>query len=208
MSEPSKDLGNVLFPVFLKTQKLDTLIVGGKDTGLEKISFLFKHCENANVTLIAKTISEEVKNFAKHHPTLTLIERKFKDYDLLNRDILILATDKPDLNEKIHKKAKDKGILTNVADTPSMCDFYLGSVIKNGDLKIAISTNGRSPTVARRIRVYLEEMLGDQRLNDILHNLESIRAQIEGDFKEKVKRLNEITQNLVFQQKSKTDDER
>jgi siroheme synthase-like protein len=79
-----------------------------------------------------------------------------------------------------------------VADTPDLCDFYLGSVVTKGNLKIGVSTNGKSPTISKRIREYLEEALPDD-TNDLLENMSKIRERIKGDFSHKVKVLNEIT---------------
>jgi precorrin-2 dehydrogenase/sirohydrochlorin ferrochelatase len=82
--------------------------------------------------------------------------------------------------------------LINVADTPELCDFYLGGVVTKGDLKIAISTNGKSPTLAKRIREMLEEAIPEN-INDLLENLNKLRKSLKGDFESKVEQLNEIT---------------
>ena len=79
-----------------------------------------------------------------------------------------------------------------MADTPDLCDFYLGSVVTKGNLRIGISTNGKSPTIARRIREFFEEALPDE-ADALLTNMNRIRERIAGDFKEKVKTLSEIT---------------
>jgi siroheme synthase-like protein len=83
-----------------------------------------------------------------------------------------------------------------VADTPALCDFYLGSIVQKGDLKIAISTNGKSPTLAKRIRAFLEDVIPAD-IQTSLEQLESLRKQLKGDFQEKIKQLNEITKNVV-----------
>jgi siroheme synthase-like protein len=86
--------------------------------------------------------------------------------------------------------------LINVADTPELCDFYLGSIVQKGHLKIAISTNGKSPTIAKRIKQVLQEAIPDS-LNEVLDKLQIIRDRLKGDFSEKVKQLNQITEVLV-----------
>jgi precorrin-2 dehydrogenase/sirohydrochlorin ferrochelatase len=86
--------------------------------------------------------------------------------------------------------------LVNIADTPELCDFYLGGIVTKGNLKIAISTNGKSPTAAKRIRQLLEEVLPDE-LDELLENLNSYRATLKGDFEYKVKAMNEVTEGLV-----------
>ena len=84
----------------------------------------------------------------------------------------------------------------NVADTPDLCDFYLGGIVTKGNLKVAISTNGKSPTAAKRLRQLLEEVLPDE-LDDLLENLHAYRETLKGDFEYKVKAMNEVTANLV-----------
>ena len=83
----------------------------------------------------------------------------------------------------------------NVADTPDDCDFYLGSIVKKGDLKLAISTNGKSPTFAKRLRETFEEILPAS-IQSILDNLSAIRQKMKGDFNDKVEKLNELTSVL------------
>ena len=117
------------------------------------------------------------------------------DDDLLDRDIIIIGTNNKPLNQVIKEKAKALKILTNVADTPDLCDFYLSSVVIKGNLKIAISTNGKSPTLAKRIREMFEEILPDE-TDELLNNLQKIRNQLKGDFEYKLNKLNELTKSI------------
>lgn len=183
---------NNLFPVFLKLEELDTLVVGGGNVGLEKIGALLKSSPRAKITLVAATIKEEIKALAQGKDHIRLIERNFSVRDLSNKDLVVLATDNPDLHSRIKKLARKRRLLVNVADTPALCDFYLGSVVTRGNLKIGISTNGKSPTIAKRMREYLEEALPED-TNALLKNMQAIRDRIKGDFAYKVKMLNDIT---------------
>ncbi|MEP4533235.1 MAG: bifunctional precorrin-2 dehydrogenase/sirohydrochlorin ferrochelatase [Cyclobacteriaceae bacterium] len=185
--------GNPLFPIFLKLDQIQTLIVGGGNVGLEKLEALLKNDPNARVTIVAPEIRLEIKTLANEN--LNLVERAFKKKDLKKVDLVILATDQPELHKKIKKRADKRHLLVNVADTPELCDFYLGSTVKKGDLKIGISTNGKSPTFAKRFREVLEEILPDE-TDELLSNLKSIRDKLKGDFQEKVKELNKITSVL------------
>ena len=187
---------NNLFPVFLKLESLDTLIVGGGHVGLEKLTAILKNSPHAKVSLVARTIQEPIKTLAAQHQNVTLFERNFKLWDLWNKDLLILAANNRSLHETIRKFARTRRVLINVADTPDLCDFYLGSVVTKGNLKIGISTNGKSPTISKRIREYLEEALPEE-TNDLLDNMNKIREQIKGDFKHKVKVLNEVTSSWL-----------
>jgi precorrin-2 dehydrogenase / sirohydrochlorin ferrochelatase len=187
---------NNLFPVFLKLESLRTLIVGGGHVGLEKLSAVLKSSPAAQVTLVARTIQEPIRELARTYTNVQLVERNFKLWDLWDKDIVLLATDNRQLHETIRNFARSRRLLINVADTPDLCDFYLGSVVTKGNLKIGISTNGKSPTISKRIREYLEEALPDD-TNQLLENMHSIRDRIKGDFSEKVKMLNELTTSFL-----------
>ena len=187
---------NNLFPVFLKLEVLDTLVVGGGNVGLEKLNALLKSSPRARITVVASTIKEEIKQIAANVKTIRLIERNFRLRDLHSKDLVILATDDQDLHKRIKSLARKRRLLVNVADTPDLCDFYLGSVVTKGNLKIGISTNGKSPTIARRIREYLEDALPDN-TDTLLKNMELIRQRLKGDFADKVKVLNDLTSSWL-----------
>lgn len=187
--------GNQLFPVFFRLDKLELLVVGGGLVGLEKTSAIFKNSTNARVTIVAPEIRPELIELSKEFPQLKLIYKPYDSSDLENKDLVVAATCIQDLNHQVQKDCKEKKILINVADTPDKCDFYLSSVVKKGELKIAISTNGKSPTFAKRIRELLEDALPEN-IDKILENLQKIREELKGDFEFKVKKLDEITSSM------------
>ena len=183
---------NNLFPVFLKLEELHTLLVGGGNVGLEKLHALLKSSPLASVTVVAPLIRDEIRALAASNHHIRLVERTFRVKDLQDKDLVVMATDDPQLHSRIRTVARKRRLLVNVADTPDLCDFYLGSVVTKGNLKIGISTNGKSPTIAKRIREYLEEAIPDD-ANALLHNMQAIRERLKGDFADKVKVLNDIT---------------
>jgi len=185
---------NTLYPIFLKLNKLDLLIVGGGNVGLEKASFILKNSPDAKITMVATYFLDELREKVKDF-NVKLIEREFEKSDLEGRDIVICATDNIELHKEIVALNKETKILTNVADTPELCDFYLGSIVSRGDLKIAISTNGKSPTLGKRIRQYLEDALPNN-TQSIIDGLKAFRDTLKGDFESKVKALNEVTKKL------------
>ena len=188
---------NPLYPIFLKLHQLNLLVVGAGTVGYEKLSFILKSSPEANITVVAPLVSEEIKALLAKHPYQVEIHtRVFEATDIDRHDLIIAATNDRAINETIHKAAKAKGKLVNVADTPDLCDFYLGSIVTRGQLKVAISTNGKSPTFAKRFRQLLEEILPEE-VDDLLANLHEIRNQLVGDFDHKVKELNEITASLL-----------
>ena len=189
-------LQNHLFPIFLKLREVPILLVGGGNVGLEKLEALLKNDTEALVHIVAPEIREEIQDLAKTHPGITLSFRTYQPEDLDNFRVAILATDQPELHKEIKELALIKKVLVNVADTPDLCDFYLGSTVKKGALKIGISTNGQSPTLAKRIRELLEEVLPDD-TPQLLKNLKAIRDRLKGDFEYKVNKLNDITTKML-----------
>ena len=87
-------------------------------------------------------------------------------------------------------------MLANIADTPELCDFYMGGIVNKGNVKIAISTNGKSPTTAKRLRQFFEEVIPED-VNRMVENLNEYRKTIKGDFEAKVEQLNTITESLI-----------
>ena len=188
---------NQLYPVFLKVNQLPILIVGGGAVGYEKLSFILKNSPQARVVLVASAIDAKIRSliFGRMHQ-VTLIERPFQLLDLNQKSLVIVATNNHSLNKYIWGEAKTRGIIVNVADTPALCDFYLGSIVTKGDLKIAISTNGKSPTFAKRLRQLLENILPEE-IDDLLENMYDFRQQLGVDFQRKVKILNALTESLL-----------
>ncbi len=187
---------NQLYPVFLKLDCLQTLLVGGGNVGLEKLHSLLSNSPEAKITIVAPEIKDEVRRLVWKHQSCSIIQRRYEETDLEDKDLVILATDDPALHETIKQQTNEKGILVNVADTPDLCDFYLSSIVQKGNLKIAISTNGKSPTAAKRIKEVLNEALPGE-LDDVIENLHKVRNKLNGNFEYKVKKLNAITRVLV-----------
>jgi precorrin-2 dehydrogenase/sirohydrochlorin ferrochelatase len=183
---------NTLFPVFLKLEELHTLVVGGGLIGMEKLGAILANSPNASVTLVAPEIKDEIQDLTVAYPNLILKLKPFEETDLHGMDLVVAATSIKEVNAFVKECAKKHKVLSNIADTPHLCDFYLGSIVQKGDLKIAISTNGKSPTLAKRLREMFTEIIpeGTQKLLD---NLKEVRDSLKGDFEFKVNKLNEIT---------------
>lgn len=188
--------GNTLFPVFLKLKNFHTLLVGGGNVGLEKLEALLGNSPEAEITIVADEISPAVEALANRHPNVRMHYRRFEESDLDGISLAILATDNAQLHRYIHELAVERNLLVNVADTPDLCDLYLGSVVKKGNLKIGISTNGKSPTMAKRLKEVLQDTIPEE-IDDSLHYLNQIRNSLDGDFADKVKQLNALTLGLV-----------
>jgi siroheme synthase-like protein len=201
LTETEKET-NTLFPVFLKLESLHTLLVGGGNVGLEKLRAILLNAPEARVTVVAPEIKSELRVFAGKFPNCTLVDRPFQDSDLEKKDLVVCATDNPILHENIVSMARSRRLLVNVADTPGLCDFYLGSIVRKGNLKIAISTNGKSPTLAIRLKETLNDFIPND-IDETLENIHFLRSRMKGDFLKKAKKLKEITAVLVEEENTR-----
>jgi len=186
---------NELYPIFLKASQLNILIVGGGKVALEKVSFLLKSSPNANVLIISKEFKKGLIVLIKKH-NISFVKAAYNKSALKNKQIVIAATNNKVVNKQIYRDAKTKNILINVADTPELCDFYLGGIVTKGSVKIAISTNGASPTLAKRLRQLFEEIVPDE-ISELTQNLNAYRKILKPDFEQKVNHLNRLTKNLI-----------
>ena len=193
---------NELYPVFLKVAALNVLIVGGGNVGLEKLTFLLKSSPGAKVTMVSKVFNPEVIALANRFKVL-LVEDAYNSSYLSGKQIVIATTDNLGVNLQVYNDCKEANILVNLADNPAYCDFYMGGIVTKGHVKIAISTNGKSPTAAKRLRQFFEEILPDN-INELVENLNSYRKTIKGDFEDKVSKMNELTKEMI---KIKKDDQ-
>ncbi len=186
---------NELYPIFLKADQLRILIVGGGFVALEKLTFLLKSSPRANVSLISVDYIPEVKDiihqYGFYHET-----RPYESVDLNGYSIVIGATNDPLVNEQIYSDAKSRNMLVNIADNPPLCDFYMGGIVTKGNLKLAISTNGKSPTMAKRLRQFFELILPES-IDELLTNINEYRRHLKGDFEYKVVELNKLTQSMI-----------
>ncbi len=186
---------NNLYPVFMKVKNLNVLIVGGGNVAEEKLHFLLKSSPDAKVLMVAPIFRDGTIALAKKH-CVTLIKDTYKEVYLEGRHVVIATTDKPEVNIQVWKDCRKQAKLVNVADNPPYCDFYMGGIVTKGNVKIAISTNGKSPTTAKRLRQFFETIIPEN-INDLVKNLNEYRKTIKGDFEQKVETLNEFTKGLI-----------
>ncbi len=188
--------------MFVKLEGKRCLVVGAGKVGEPKIGGLIE--TGARIHVIALEASEAVHQWASAG-RITLEIRGFAPADLDGAFLAIVATASRDLNGSIYREAQRRGILCNVVDVPEHCDFYYPAVVRRGDLQIAISTNGQSPSLAQKLRQQLERQFGPgyarwvaelgetrklvlasnldpKRKSDLLHSLasrEALKAAIE-----------------------------
>ncbi|MGD9696457.1 MAG: bifunctional precorrin-2 dehydrogenase/sirohydrochlorin ferrochelatase [Thermoleophilia bacterium] len=150
----------VFYPMFVDIEGRRVLVVGGGPVGTEKVEKLLAH--GAVVRLVAPEISDELAaqvasgEVAEHHA------RGYRSGDLEGCFLVIAATDSEAVNRAVWEDAERRGMLCNVVDVPPLCNFIVPSIVRRGELALAISTGGASPVVAKHIRRELEEAYGPE----------------------------------------------
>jgi siroheme synthase-like protein len=190
---------NHLFPVFLKLEDLSLLIIGGGNVALEKLKTVLNNSPQTKIKLVSIQISDAIKKLAEENETIELFERPYTIDDIGEADLIIAAVNDWQTSAQIKSDVDEKSKLVNISDKPGLCDFYLGSIVKKGSVKIAISTNGKSPTVAKRLKEVINDFIPEE-MENVLQNMQTIRLGMNGDFDEKVKHLDDITKVLVAKQ--------
>jgi precorrin-2 dehydrogenase len=115
----------------------------------------------AEVRVVAPKATRAVAHWASGS-RISWESREFKPADLDGAALVIAATSSPEAHERIYEEARRRGIWCNVVDDPAHCDFYYPSVVRRGSLQIAVSTNGRSPALAQRLRKEFEAQFGPE----------------------------------------------
>ncbi len=146
-----------LFPMFVKLEGRECLVVGAGKVGEPKIAGLLE--TGARIRVVALQASPLVREWAREGK-IELNVRAFSVDDLTGAFLAIVATNSHTLNERIYREAQRLGVLCNVVDVPDLCDFYYPAVVRRGDLQIAVSTAGQSPSLAQKIRQQLEKQFG------------------------------------------------
>ena len=183
----TKGIAVKYYPIYLDITNKRCIVVGGGDVAERKVGRLLEFC--AHVAVIGKTLTPALETMKKEGR----IDHIDADYDEAFIDdafLVIGATDRDDVNEKISRDGKEKGILVNIVDDPDKCDFILPSLLRQGDLLIAISTGGKSPALAKKLRHELEKLYGPeyQILLKVMGNLRE-ELMMKGHSSDENKRL-------------------
>lgn len=147
------------YPVSLDMTNKRCVVVGGGDIAERKVERLLE-C-GAQVTVVSKSLTPVLKA-RKKTGQMDHIDRDYEDQALDGAFMVIGATDRNDVNERISKDAMARGLLVNIVDDPDRCNFILPSLVQQGDLSIAISTGGKSPALAKKLRKELEKQYGPE----------------------------------------------
>ena len=178
---------NNLMPIFMKLENEPCLVVGGGKIALNKIHQLVD-CK-ALVTAVSPQISKSISSLP-----VTTINRRYQTSDLEGVKLVIAATDDKEVNQKIFEDSNKRGLLVNVVDKPNLCSFYMGSIYQDGDLKVAVSTNGKCPSFGTYIIDHIKSFskgLWGKALDDLAIKREKIINTLSNytDKKEVIGRL-------------------
>ena len=172
------------YPVFLNISGKRCVVVGGGQVALRKVRALLEH--RANIEVISPDPCSELIELAEDGQ-IRVFRRHYQPGDLRKAFTAIAATDNSDINLQVVKEARRKAVLVNVADDAENSDFILPSYLRRGDVTVAISTAGRSPALARKIRTRLEKVFGDEYaslallINEVRTEAKQQRIEVDGD---------------------------
>ena len=178
-SVKSERASAALFPMFLKLTGRACLVVGAGSVGAAKIEGLM--ATGANITAVAPHATDAVHSWAEAGDLIWRV-RNFEPSDLDGIFLVVAATSSPAVNDLVFKEAQRRGVLANVVDDPPRCDFYYPAVVRRGALQIAISTDGKSPALAQRLRQQFEQEFGP----DYRHWVEELGRQRQRLFEQPI----------------------
>jgi len=162
------------YPIFLDIKNRRCVVIGGGIVALRKIAMLLDH--EAQVTVISPQLCPELETLAEN--TITAVWREYETGDLKGAFVVVAATDDQTINEQVATDASEKGILINMVDVPALSNFIVPSYLKRGDLTIAVSTNGKSPALSRKIRTKLEEAF-EQEYAQLIAVADEVRTELK-----------------------------
>jgi precorrin-2 dehydrogenase/sirohydrochlorin ferrochelatase len=163
-----------LFPIFLKIAARPCIVVGAGHLAESKIESL--RAVHAKVTVIAPQATEHITDLAAAGE-IEWRQREYTHGDLAGNFLVVAATNNPAVNRAVFHEATESNVLCNAVDDPPFCDFYFPSVVRRGDLQIAISTAGASPALAQRLRKEINAQLPLD-LGDWLTDLGNLRREV------------------------------
>ena len=188
-----------LFPLFLKLRGRKCLVVGAGKISEGKIAGLL--AAGAKVTVVAPSATEKIQAW-RRAKKIAWKKKPYATGDLRGPLLVVASTNSPKVHRRIFRDAQKLGVLCNIVDVPELCDFYYPSVVRRGELQIAISTAGASPSLAKRLRQQFEEQFGPeyaQWLRELRRKRKDIRA-MKISLEEKNRLLEEIASPAAFQE--------
>jgi len=147
------------YPIFLQLEGMTALVVGGGGVARRKVETLLGF--GAKVSIVARELAPELNRLI-HDGEIRFLGEEMEDRFFDDVSLVIAATDDAGLNHRVSEGARTRGLLINAVDQPADCTFIVPSIVRKGDLMIAISTSGKSPALSKKIRKGLEAQFGDE----------------------------------------------
>ncbi|VAX22023.1 Precorrin-2 oxidase @ Sirohydrochlorin ferrochelatase activity of CysG [hydrothermal vent metagenome] len=185
------------YPIFLDIKGKKCLVVGGGSVAERKVKSLLKFA--AKVTVVAPQVSPEIENLAVNQ-NLTIVKARFEPSHMENAVLAIGSANSKEVNQTVYNEAEKLKIPVNIVDQPELCTFMVPSLVRRGDLSIAISTSGKSPAVAKTVRKLLEAEFGNEwgEYLEIMGEARKIAFKTEPEQKKREEMFNEIVKaNLL-----------
>ncbi|PYU66107.1 MAG: siroheme synthase [Acidobacteria bacterium] len=199
MARSSKRMRSTrLFPMFLKLSARPCLVLGAGTIAESKIAGLLE--AGGRVRVVAPEATPQVRSWAQSN-SIEWHQRSFQPDDLTGMFLVVAATSSAELHQRIFEEATRRGVLCNIVDVPVLCDFYYPAVVQRGALQIAISTAGKSPALAQRLRKQLEEQFGPE-FEEWLAQLGEVRDKLQSsklDPEERKRLLHEDASEEAFE---------
>ncbi|AXU55247.1 TPA: NAD(P)-dependent oxidoreductase [Clostridioides difficile] len=172
----------MLYPINLKLDELDVVIIGGGEVAYRKCKNFLEF--NKNVTIVSKQI---LNKFYDLKGNIKIIKDDYKEIYIKDASVIIAATNNRELNMEIGLYCRAKNKLVNVVDNIEISNFTVPSYIKRGDLLISVSTGGKSPSLSSKVKKEIEERYTED-YEEYLNVLGDIRKKVIKKYEDKSKR--------------------
>lgn len=182
-----------LFPIYVNLEKRKCLVVGGGKVAERKVENLMEY--GAVIRVVSPEVEPGLQRMAEEG-RIELRCREFQKGDLEQIFIAFVATDQNSINQEVVDACRDRGILVNAVDDPPRCDFYVPSIVRQGSLVLAISTEGKSPAFARRLRQQLETIITPE-YGEFVDLLGEVRQALKSQVPD-IEKRKEILEYLVY----------
>ena len=163
------------YPIFLAIKGRRCVVIGGGQVALRKVRALLEH--EASIQVISPDLCSKLNQLAKNGE-IHILNRGYRVGDLKNAFIAIVATNDSKANLEVVQEAQRTGVMVNVVDNAEKSDFIVPSCVRRGDVTIAISTAGRSPSLARKLRTRFEKEFGEE-YSSLALLIDEVRAEVK-----------------------------
>lgn len=179
-----------MYPIFLKLEGRDVLVVGAGQVACRKAQALQR--AGAKLRCVAPDVCDEIRAL----PDIRIEQRAWREDDCEGAFMVVAATGDAQLNAEIREAAHEAGALVNAVDDPPNCDFYVPAIARIGDLMVAVSTQGKAPLVAGRVRAHLEKLL-PRELEQVINTIATEREKLLATEPDEATRLTKLREVLA-----------